>query len=273
MNEAKKSILATCIAVVLLAIGIGVLWLTKKVLQIEGDAVYVALLLVPVLVHLALTGKLRGVSAFGASLDFFRERADQLEKSVEDQVKGLHENVSEIGGYEPARNAYLGKLKQVLEKDGPEFCLIYADVDGLRRISREQYRQDREEAEKARQTGKVHTRKTEKEIQRSIINQLGLALADAFHDKDTKNAKYDIFVLEQPDVVMITRLVSRELARQIADKGRELFSKGNGYNATMAVLAVAEIPGEPTPRELDEKAEARLRKGKFLGSGEVYDRD
>lgn len=268
MNETKRQLLATGMTLVLLTIGLGVLWLTKEFLQIQSDAVYVALLLIPILVHLALTGKLSELSLFGNSIAF-REHVNELERNVTGQI-------TEIGGYEPARNAYLGKLKQVLEKDDRKFCLIYADVDGLRGITRAKYRQEREKAEKTektRQLGDVDIRRTEKEIQRSIIKQLGLALADAFHDKDTENAKYDIFVLEQPDVVMITRLVSRELARQIAEKGRELFSKGNGYNATMAVLAVAEIPGEPTPRELDEKAEARLRKGKLLGSGEVYDRD
>ena len=265
MNEPKRQLLATCMTLVLLAIGLSFLWLAKKVLQIEGDAVYVALLLIPILVHLALTGKLSELSLFGNSIAF-SERVNELERNVTGQI-------TEIGEYEEERNAYLGKLKQVLEKKDQKFCLIYADVEGLRRISRKQYCQERKVAENAEQLGNAHTRKTEKEIQRSIIKQLGLALADAFHEEDTENAKYDIFVLEQPDVVMITRSVSRELARQIAEKGREFFSKGNGYNATMAVLAAAEIPGEPTPRELDEKAEARLRKGKLLGSGEVYDRE
>lgn len=265
MNEPTRLFPATCMTLGLLAIGLGSLWLAKKVLQIEGDAVYVALLLIPILVHLTLTGKLSELSLFGNSIAF-REHVNELGRNVTGQI-------TEIGEYEAERNAYLGKLRQVLEEKDQTFCLIYADVDGLRGISRAKYCQEREDAEKTRQPGNVRTRKPEKVIQRNIINQLGLALADAFHDEDTKNAKYDIFVLEQPDVVMITRSVSKELARQIAEKGRELFGEGNGYNATMAVLAVAEIPGEPTPKELDEKAEARLWKGRRLGRGKVYDRD
>jgi len=59
-------------AIVPTHVGLALLWVTKTVVGIEGDAVLIALLLVPFVVYLAMTGELECVSWFGASPFWFR---------------------------------------------------------------------------------------------------------------------------------------------------------------------------------------------------------
>lgn len=271
MSEDQKQIMtAVGGTVVLLAVGIGTLWLTKKVLGIEGDAVFIALILVPALVYLVLAGKLKELTLPGGTSLAFQKT-----------VEAIKENVDLISGDEPQKSTYLGKLRQVIEKDKKNFCLIYADVDDLRPISGRMYKEEMEKAYSMASEGNRRksnlqsalsvVRTTEREINRSIVRQLVLALTDASYDANIENPKYDLFILEEPDVAMIARFVSRDQAKQICKNGQRMFSDRCGISATIAVLSPAEIDGELNARDLSDRAARRLNNGKLMGKGMVYD--
>ena len=54
----KQEVRAIVISISILALGFLVLWIAKSVMKIEGDAVFVSLLFVPLLVCVILSGKL-----------------------------------------------------------------------------------------------------------------------------------------------------------------------------------------------------------------------
>ena len=65
MNEDQKESMqkskearAIGVSLLFLILGFAVIWIIKVVLKIEGDAVYVSLLFVPILIYLIISGKL-----------------------------------------------------------------------------------------------------------------------------------------------------------------------------------------------------------------------
>jgi hypothetical protein len=167
------------------------------------------------------------------------------------QIEGVRRDVADVGELEPARSTYLGKLRQVQAKDGIDFCLIYADVSGLRLHVRDLYLKQPHESE-----GKAD-RKIEKEIRDSVIRSLALCLTDAFYDgvPEKKGAKHDIFFLEEPDVAMIARKISRAEALEIASSAKERFFARFRYRARMAVVGPSP---DMSPRDLDRAAASKL---------------
>ena len=268
-NEAKNTneepYVAILIAIIFMAVGIGVLVLTRHVARIKGDAVLVSLLFIPIFIYLAIMGKLKGFTIGSLSASF-------VEDKFEDMKKHVKENVTEIGEYEEERSAYLGKLSQILIKED-RFCLIYADVDDLRQRSRELFLENKNDKGAA----SIDDRDSESEIRGDIIKALNFALADAFCEKGIKGAKYDIFNLTEPDVAMIVRKVNLKQARPVAERAQQIFgdyarkNKKGKCCATIAIVSKAEKKGAQA-RELDEKALARLSFGKLEGKGNIYDR-
>ena len=266
-NKSKQQYIAILIAIVFLAVGIAVLVLTRRVAKIRGDAVLVALLLIPVFIYLAIMGKLKGFAIGPLSASFIEDKVKDIKKTVEDKV-------NEVGEYEEERSTYLGKLSQISKKTS-RFCLIYADVDDLRQHSRKIFLDDQQKP--------FAKRTTEHKIREGTIDKLDFALADAFcaegikEEKDAKgkqkNAKYDMFDLIEPDVVMIARDANLEQAGRVAKRARENFTdysrEGNaeGYTATIAIISNDE---NESPRELDKLALERLSYQKRLQRGEVY---
>ncbi len=258
-NKSKQPYIAILIAIVFLAVGIAVLVLTRHVAKIRGDAVLVALLLIPILVYLAIMGKLKGFTIGPLSASF-----------IESKVEDIKKTVSEIGEYEEERSTYLGKLNQILEKSKTlnrkiSFCLIYADVDFLRQHSRKIFL---EEKKSRLPTDK---RKSEDDIREGVIKKLGYALADAFCEEGIrakKNKKYDIFYLEEPDIAMIARDSNVEEAKAVAKRSQKIF-KHEGYSATIAIVSSDEMK-DGNPRVLDKIALSRLSRGKEHKRGQVY---
>jgi hypothetical protein len=166
-------------------------------------------------------------------------------------LDSLGKNVTEVGQREPERAAYLGKLGQVLTKDGREFALIYADVDGLRKLAREVYDKERKRSDRRREV----------EIRTEIINGLEFALTDAFFDEAPAGAKVDVFRLVDPDIAMIVRAVTSDQAHRVARSAEARFSK-SGYMTTTVVHAAAHHPGDATPEALDSAAADKLQKAK-----------
>ena len=232
----KAQIGALMLTTVALAAGLALLWVTKTVVGIESDAVYLALLIVPVLVMLAVTGRIKTLRLFGVSADF-----NELKASITD-----------VGQREPERAAYLGKLEQVIRKDGTQFALIYADVDGLRKLSRARYLNQ----------PKSGDRRREEELRTEIVDGLELALTDAFYGKGDDKAKFDVFRLVDPDIAMIVRSVDARQVYEIADAGSERFRNARACTTTTAVLPAAHLIGEVTPKQLDDEAAKLLREKK-----------
>lgn len=244
--------------------GIGVLALTKHIAKIEGDVVYVALLLIPVFVYLAIMGKpfeLK-IGSEGLSASLFKKSVDDIKKHVEDSI-------TEISEYEEERSTYLGKLDQII-RQGRKFCLIYADVDHLRQHTRQIFLKEKGSSK----------RRAENKIREETIKELSFALADAFckhdiKDANNKNAKYDIFSLNEPDLVMIAREVNVKQAISVAEKGQENFknytAKKNfeGHNATISIVSRDEMK-DPKPRAFDEMACKLLTDGKKKIRGDIY---
>ncbi len=229
---------------IVLGAGLALLWITKSVVGIEGDAVFIALLLVPVVVFLAMTDQLESFSVLGASA--------VLVKKVEENVTDA---VTEVGQREEGRVAYLGKLRQVIEEEGRQFALIYADVDGLRQRLRTLYLKERETSSA--------TRRRESQIRCEILNQLELGLTDAFYDSGLGKAKIDVFRLAEPDIAMIVRCESPHRAHQVAELGEKLFLKETkDGTATTAVVPATHFDGELTPQRVDAAACRALKEAK-----------
>jgi hypothetical protein len=234
---------------IVLAVGLALLWVTKEVVGIEGDAVFIALLLVPFLVYLAMTGKLESVSLFGASAVLVQDVAKGLEK-------GLTGAVAEVGQREAGRVAYLGKLGQILHDEKGQFALIYADVDGLRQRMRTIYGKERKNS--------PEKRRHEREIRNEILDELEFALTDAFYDSGLDKAKMDIFRLAEPDIAMIVRCKNPDRAQQVAELAERLFLERtkDGTATTVVVVAPTFVGVELTPELLDDTAGNQLKQAK-----------
>ncbi|MBL7187401.1 MAG: hypothetical protein ISS70_13855 [Phycisphaerae bacterium] len=261
-NENEQPYIAIIVMLVFVALGITTLMVATYIAEIDGDAVLVVLLLIPVFVYLVITGKLKAFSFGSLSADF-----------VDSRVKDIKKTVSEISEYEEQRSTYLGKLSQIQEKEKSKFCLIYADVDDLRQHSRKIFLKEREEERLPEK------RRSEDDIRRQIIKKLEFALADAFCDGGVwanEKKKYDIFQLEEPDIAMIARGTNEREAKAVAEGSQEIFKCGTrpekspeGYSATIAIVASDEVK-DANARKLDKMALNRLSCGKELRKGEVY---
>jgi hypothetical protein len=259
----RQQVAMVFLTTLVLAAGLALLWLTKTVLEVEGDALFIALLLVPLLVYLVVTGKIKNVSLVGMSAEF------------RDLVTEVDKNVTNVGHREAERAAYLGKLRQVLEKDTPPPALIYADVDSLRRVTREIYLDDRTDKSGAGSK----KRRREEDIRGDIITCLELALTDAFYDATVDKAKFDVFRMFEPDIAMIVRSVEPHQAHQIAESGKKNFAESAQKNfqkrctATASVLSVQYVFGERSAEDLDKLIAQQLeqakkeRKSQASGSG------
>jgi hypothetical protein len=237
---------------VVLAVGLALIWLAKTVLELEGDAVFIALLIVPLLVYLTVTGKIKDISLFGVSAEF------------RDLVTEVDKNVTKVGHREAERAAYLGKLRHVLEKDTRQPALIYADVDSLRKVTREIYLDERNDKSRAPSTG----RRREEDIRGDIIKSLELALTDAFYDASVDKAKFDVFRMFEPDIAMIVRYVDPHAAHQIAEWGEKNFGEfaqknfGKRCTATASVLCVEHVFAKPSAEDLDKLVAGQLEAAK-----------
>ena len=243
LGAAWTALWTFALTVVLLAAGLTVVWVAQKSFEIKGDSLYVALLLVPVVVYLLVTGKLGELKLPGGV----------TLKAMKTELEAVRKDVADVGELEPERSTYLGKLRQVQAKDGTDFCLIYADVVGLRAHTREVYlRQQEADQDRSR-------RRTEKEIREEVIRSLGIALTDAFYQiipvAESRRAKHDLFFLEDPDVAMIVRKVSRAKAQEIAEEGGKRI--GADRNGPAKVVVQPALSNKST-RELDGEAAKQL---------------
>jgi len=76
-SRERKEVRAIGISLLFLVFGFLVIWLIKAVLNIEGDAVFVSLLLIPVLVYMVISGKLKELKGPGGLEAKFTEAASE----------------------------------------------------------------------------------------------------------------------------------------------------------------------------------------------------
>lgn len=81
MNEANKKSIgekgAIVISILFLLLGVFVVWLAKNIADIEGDAIYITLILIPILVYVIISGRLRELKGPGGLEARFSEAASQ----------------------------------------------------------------------------------------------------------------------------------------------------------------------------------------------------
>ncbi len=95
-----KELKAIAISVVFLILGFLVVWLAKKLVNMEGDAIYVTLIFIPVLVYVIITGRLTEFKGPGGLEARFTEAASQ---SIRPNSETIEPSVEEM---------------QILEKEG-----------------------------------------------------------------------------------------------------------------------------------------------------------
>jgi hypothetical protein len=78
---------AVLFALLFLAVGFVILWFTKAVLKIEGEAVLIALLVMPILVYLILSGKLEEFKGPGGLEAKFTKVAGETVAAASEEVK------------------------------------------------------------------------------------------------------------------------------------------------------------------------------------------
>jgi CBS domain-containing protein len=83
-NKETKAIL---IAILFLGLGFLVLWLTKSIMSIEGDAVFISLLLIPILVYVIISGKLEELKGPGGLEAKFAKAANESISAATEKVE------------------------------------------------------------------------------------------------------------------------------------------------------------------------------------------
>lgn len=116
LSPERKEIKAIGISLLFLVFGFLVIWLIKAVANIEGDAIFVALLLIPVIVYMVISGKLKELKGPGGLEAKFTEAASEsikapsetVEPSIDDMqiiqkggVRLLQEQLQEVNEAKP----------------------------------------------------------------------------------------------------------------------------------------------------------------------------
>jgi len=112
----RKEIRAIGISLLFLAFGFLVIWFIRAVVNIEGDAVFVSLLIIPVLVYMVISGKLKELKGPGGLEAKFTEAASEsisasfetVEPSIDDMqivvkagVRALQEQRQQLNEAKP----------------------------------------------------------------------------------------------------------------------------------------------------------------------------
>ena len=86
-QQGKQDRRAIVFAVLFLVLSFGVLWFAKGILEIEGDAVLISLLLTPLLVYLIISGKLEEFRGPGGLEAKFAKVASETISAASEEVK------------------------------------------------------------------------------------------------------------------------------------------------------------------------------------------
>lgn len=111
MNKLSLTQETTAILVAILFLGLGLLavWITRAVLDIEGDAVFVSVLLIPIVIWVIFSGRLKEIRAPGGLEAKFTDVAkktvepsgERIEASIQDPTIVTKAGLSELQGILP----------------------------------------------------------------------------------------------------------------------------------------------------------------------------
>lgn len=228
-------------------------FLAREILGLRHGEFLTALLILTVILFLIISGRIKpkSLSIFGISAQFLEDKLRETTRQLQKEQERL---------------VFLGKLEQALKKSKGKkenLCLLYADVDGLRKTTGKLFREYR----------KKKKRQREFDIRKHIISELAEYLEDAFFDKAKEDDKFDLFALGEPDIIIMTRGIEREKVKEIAEAGKNSFKSKSGTHSdvTIALLCDKEIPDKTrTASELDKEAEERFNRAKEDYRGTVY---
>ncbi len=109
---------AILISILFLAIGILSIWVTKTGLQITTDAVYVSLLLVPIVIYMVFSGRLKELRAPGGLEATFADVADKSVGAAAD-VKQLEASVEQTQFVAKGDLSELRRTLQYIDESKP----------------------------------------------------------------------------------------------------------------------------------------------------------
>ena len=216
----------------------------------------------------------RAIAQAGTRQGDLRQRLDDVHKSVI--------AAGEIG---PNEQAYFDKLSQLFDlgkRNG--LTLLYADIDGLRSVTRRIFQHEKEQRDVA---GRRLGRRPESEIRAEFLLALNISLTDAVYAVQPRGLKHDIFELPDPDAVMIGRDLAYddglEVARLAQAAFREEFARlvpapdRTQPGVTLLVAGIAQVRSlarSDEPVELHQFLRKQLKALKDdAGRGRVFGHD
>ena len=148
-------------------------------------------------------------------------REVDLHRKIDAKIDAVQQTVSASGEIGPDEQIYYEKLSQVIDAVTPSsVTLFYADIDGLRSVTRKVFLEERE---KRNILGRALGRRPEAEIREDFLLALSIALTDAVYESRPRGLKHDIFRLPDPDVVLVARELSYDEARTVAARAQTAF--------------------------------------------------
>ncbi len=211
--------------------------------------------------------------------------AGTRQSDLHERLDDVHKSVIAAGEIGPGEQVYFDKLSQLLElAPRDQLTLIYADIDGLRSVTRRIFQHEKEQRDVA---GRRLGRRPESEIRAEFLLALNISLTDAVYAFRPRGLKHDIFELPDPDAVMIGRDLAYddglEVARLAQAAFREEFARlvpepdRTQPGVTLLVAGIAHarsLAGSDEPVELHQFLRRQLKALKDdAGRGRVFGHD
>lgn len=131
-NE-NKELNAIAAAFIFLVLGFAVIWVTKSFLNIEKDAVFISLLLIPVLIYTIVSGRLKELKGPGGLEAKFAESAAE---SISSQSETIEASIDEMQIVEKEGARTLEKKREELNEAVPiVMTVVLGRHDYYRRLA------------------------------------------------------------------------------------------------------------------------------------------
>ena len=129
-KQEKQEVRAIVISALFLAAGCIVLWFAKTVLGIQGDAVLISLLIIPVLIYVIVSGKLEEFKAPGGVEAKFVKVANESVSAASETVKPSREDMQIVL---KSSSALLEKKREELNESQPIVMIMELGKGGYGR--------------------------------------------------------------------------------------------------------------------------------------------
>jgi CBS domain-containing protein len=121
-----REAIAIFVSVFFLSLGVLAVWLSKEFLKLEGDAIFVSLLLVPIIVYMIFSGRLKELRAGGLEAKF----VDIAGQSVELASETIEASVSDMEYVKKAGARELPRRMRDLDKSKPIILALTLGREG-----------------------------------------------------------------------------------------------------------------------------------------------